>query len=1621
MNKRIMKVITLILSCLLLIGAAVGITVAAEENDPSVTIHKKNIAYEGAIQLVYLVEANNLPDGAIPAIQFAPVGKAAYVKKANGTVNLSGVEYASVYSDGIVAKEYRLGIVATPGYLIGEEFTAAGAAATFSAFDYAMARFDGTYSAKQFDLYKALLDYGAAVQEVLGYNNDTVANLGGWIDEYYQITVNGVANNKRGDFNGILETARFNAEGEGFTGWTDEEGKTVVGWTALPVKPGTTVLNANYAPLPEGTETFDAALTQDSAVKFVDYSDADDKVTATVENGYVNLAKDDKQIDGSKLVYQMAGAYATQYIYETDFNINYWDMNKNEWLHKFAMWGAGNAELFNSTIYKSGSKAKIGDYVFDLNTWHHIKMVLTINDNGTYTTASYVDGYKVSTANQAALQNGVDFKAVTAGVQMRDSSYHDCYNVDFFMDNTVAYTVGEAVTVNLPLDSDGGEGAETVSVTYGQAYTLPTPVNGNAPFLGWYYGDKLVAQSGTWTIFGTKAISLKAKWGAEVTVALNANGGECAEDSIKLYAGQAYELPAASRTGLIFGGWFTADDEYVAPKGTWPIDTETEIALTAKWYVKTNGTLNDFSINKVVNGSLSGGTYADGKAFVKGGGWDVNTWFSIGGGSVVYSGNTPGTKYVFEGNFTYEGNAPVATNADSTQLGFIGFTSTAINSNEHMYYYNYILGNYDDANGDGKCDYVTIFDVKFPVGVSKNVRYEYIVGTAAMQVYVNGEFSHTFELTKMTSEKITANQLDPTDVCKFMYVWRSCSKGIEASFDNVYVGMEAPSVESSFTLDATYGTLPEGTDVKYTYLTGEDYELPIPTAPGLTFGGWYAGNNAVLNSGKWSSDIGADAVLTAKWIINENKTFTDYGDVTRTQWSDAIRYQFDANNSNIVPAGTKYTFAFTYTYKGLSAFTLDTATGAVTGNGAEKNYGFVRLYNTAAPVDANIVHATNVGVSGDFVNANGDVVVKDGKLIENSGITADTQIFYSKISWMGLSFEIGEEYDIVIEVFMNGEGNKPTILITATDESGASRSAEQNANGAVAADGTHIGSFAFVTRNAGTYSLKQNFKDAKLDIGRPTFEAQVTLNVNGGTLPDGSANTITLVTGMNYTLPTPTAPLSNYQFAGWYNGDNLVANSGKWGIAGEVNLVAKWKEVFISGPYDITINNTNSHNFQPAGYSASKVDPDGTVYIFTSEYTYGGMNAFTGEGTEASPLVPYSKVEPQYIKLYGIKNDGTGGETGWAAVSKASGSIVDANGNVAAVNGVLKEGYTKDKVYLSQLSWCGLTFKIGVTYKLTMTFTKTNGAITVVVTATDPDGNTKTSTSVTSVASKLNTLKYFRFEGRSYSNACGSANNVFTITNTFNNTTFNTYVPVEATITSKNVVDVNGKSDPVNKFVKDTTYDANKVDPEGTIFSINTKYTYKGIGGVFTINPDTYEVTSRYTKGDFAYIGFYTKNSNGTRLRYSGLQLATGCKLVTADGKVVVDENGILLKEYQDLYKAGEFDASKIFYSKITWGGVSFEIGKTYDLTLTYTCGKVTYNDEGVATTAAIGPATITAVLDGVVQNGSGFTASAAHFNVQGFSFYWRGADTVQSGLGSYTADQSFTNTTITVVTPIVE
>ena len=66
--------------------------------------------------------------------------------------------------------------------------------------------------------------------------------------------------------------------------------------------------------------------------------------------------------------------------------------------------------------------------------------------------------------------------------------------------------------INLTLDANGGDvDYNTIAVTYGENYTLPTPKRDNYTFAGWYIDETLCPMSGIWT-YSESDITLKAIW-----------------------------------------------------------------------------------------------------------------------------------------------------------------------------------------------------------------------------------------------------------------------------------------------------------------------------------------------------------------------------------------------------------------------------------------------------------------------------------------------------------------------------------------------------------------------------------------------------------------------------------------------------------------------------------------------------------------------------------------------------------------------------------------------------------------------------------------------------------------------------------------------------------------------------------------------------------------------------------------------------------------------------------------------------------------------------------------------------------------------------------------------------
>jgi uncharacterized repeat protein (TIGR02543 family) len=163
----------------------------------------------------------------------------------------------------------------------------------------------------------------------------------------------------------------------------------------------------------------------------------------------------------------------------------------------------------------------------------------------------------------------------------------------------------EKFTVTFDANADGAtvQGNRTWSTEVESGKTmsvLPTPDNRTGyGFVGWFTKNG-VAQWGVQfdTIFPvTKAITLYAQWKTAgspdpemYTVTFNADGGSVAPAKVKVSSGESLgdSLPAATRSGFTFGGWYTAQDGG-GTAFTGNTNVTADITVYAKWTQNSGG------------------------------------------------------------------------------------------------------------------------------------------------------------------------------------------------------------------------------------------------------------------------------------------------------------------------------------------------------------------------------------------------------------------------------------------------------------------------------------------------------------------------------------------------------------------------------------------------------------------------------------------------------------------------------------------------------------------------------------------------------------------------------------------------------------------------------------------------------------------------------------------------------------------------------------------------------------------------------------------------------------------------------------------------------------------------
>jgi len=126
------------------------------------------------------------------------------------------------------------------------------------------------------------------------------------------------------------------------------------------------------------------------------------------------------------------------------------------------------------------------------------------------------------------------------------------------------YEKKEAADCTVTFIAEGGkmDGGD-ITAKAGDTITLPNCTKDDYEFVGWYDGDTCIGQAGEdYTV--SADVTLKARYEKKAavicTVTFDADGGDTARKSIEAEKGSVVILPACSKTGYEFLGWFLASD-----------------------------------------------------------------------------------------------------------------------------------------------------------------------------------------------------------------------------------------------------------------------------------------------------------------------------------------------------------------------------------------------------------------------------------------------------------------------------------------------------------------------------------------------------------------------------------------------------------------------------------------------------------------------------------------------------------------------------------------------------------------------------------------------------------------------------------------------------------------------------------------------------------------------------------------------------------------------------------------------------------------------------------------------------------------------------------------------------
>ncbi|MCL2522126.1 MAG: InlB B-repeat-containing protein [Erysipelotrichales bacterium] len=752
-------------------------------------------------------------------------------------------------------------------------------------------------------------------------------------------------------------------------------------------------------------------------------------------------------------------------------------------------------------------------------------------------------------------------------------------------------------------DVAGGNSLSDMPVTMGEDYSLPTPTREGYTFLGWEHNGTVIALTGVWDI--AYDVLLLALWEANVsTVTFDVNGGdELANNTMMIEFNQTFTLPTPLRTGYTFLGWFNGLN-LVNQTGIWD-NPAVDVYLIAQWLV------NNYSITFENTGvvqippmtvtfgqaftlpddpEMNGHTFAywslNGVAFVKPIVWDLTTDITLRAEwtantyTITFDVNQGETLIPNTQNLTF-GQAFLLPEPTRTGYEFIGwhYNEVFVPLSGNSWF---ISGNITLVAQWSYDTFIITFDVN---GGNALVSDTQTVG-----------FGVSYSLPTPTRTGHTfAGWFNGPDLVEQTGIWNLAS--------NTILVAEWTANTYTITFDVNGGDtlVPNTQDVVY----DDNFSLPTPTRTGHEFAGWLHNGNP-FTAGTWN--IPNDITLIADWVAND---YIITFDVNGGDYLPDMTVTFDQPFVLPIPTRTGHEFAgwlnsgipfisgtwnLTHDVTLEATWTANTYTITFFVNGGDaldpntQDVTFGTSFSLPTPTRIGHTFAgwyhgtTNVALTGNWTIADNVTLVAEwtantytitfevngGNAITDMTVTFGTEVLLPTATKTGYTFDgwlygsnpilqtihfnwdynitlsarwTANTYTITFDVNggvylpdMTVTFNQPFVLPTPT------RTGHQ-----------FLGWFDDLTLIAQS-GIWSNASDLTLRADWSANTYIITFDLNNGTMLEPIS--MSVIFGQSFTLPTPTK--IGHTFAGWFNGTDLVEQTGVWDIAADITLVAAW-------------------------------------------------------------------------------------------------------------------------------------------------------------------------------------------------------------------------------------------------------------------------------------------------------------------------------------------------------------------------------------------------------------------------------------------------------------------------------